>query len=423
LIGYDGVNRVEGTQNAVQTLDKDPKRVAGVMKINSHNEWDKLREVVLGTADGMMAVLTWARPDPIPEPVLKAAYELAKQAYPQWFLDEVNEDLEGASDIFKKLGIKVHRPKVHDISRMYTSPYGWSSTGNNIYNIRDLHLIVGNNVIESVYPVRCRYFEATALYNVWYEYFESGFKWLVAPKPKLEGEVLLPYFRDEDARELTREDLRYQELTDGRLENLHKLPEQEILFEAANTVRMGRDILYLISSAGNLLGAKWLQSVLGDEYRVHTTRDIYRSSHIDSTVLCLRPGLVLLNSTRVNEKNCPKIFDKWEKIWFEDVAPVTEEEVDFQRSVRDKINATLVQMGFETNLELMGSPWVGMNLFSLDPENVVVDYRQTKLMRLLELYKITPIPVRLRHPYTHGGGIHCATLDTVRESKLESYFD
>ena len=36
------------------------------MKINSHNEWDKLREVVLGSADKQSAVLTWDRKDPIP---------------------------------------------------------------------------------------------------------------------------------------------------------------------------------------------------------------------------------------------------------------------------------------------------------------------------------------------------------------------
>jgi glycine amidinotransferase/scyllo-inosamine-4-phosphate amidinotransferase 1 len=105
------------------------------------------------------------------------------------------------------------------------------------------------------------------------------------------------------------------------------------------------------------------------------------------------------------------------------VAPVTEREIDFQRNVRDKINLQLEELGFETNLELMGSPWVGMNLFSLDPHTAVVDERQTKLMKLLEQHKITPVPVRLQHPYTHGGGIHCATLDTVRDSKLESYFD
>jgi glycine amidinotransferase/scyllo-inosamine-4-phosphate amidinotransferase 1 len=392
------------------------------MKINSHNEWDKLQEVIVGTVEGTTAVLTWSKPQPIPESIKEMAYALAKEAYPQWFLDEVSEDLNGLCEVIKQFGVKVHRPEVHDISKIYSSPY-WSSTGNNIYNIRDLHLVVGNNVIESPSPLKSRYFEATALYHIWYEYLKEGFRWIAGPKPILVGEILSIYFKDEDDRKLTEEDIRYQELTGGRLEKLHKLSEKEILFEAANTVRMGRDLLYLVSSSGNYLGAKWLQSVLGDEYRIHTTEDIYRSSHIDSTVICLRPGLVLLNSARVNYKNCPKIFDKWDKIYFGDVTPVTEQELEFQKNVRDKIAKELIELGFETNLEGMASPWVGMNLLSVNPETVIVDSRQTNLIRLLEKYKFTVVPVRMRHIYTQGGGIHCATLDTVRDSKLESYFD
>ena len=39
------------------------------------------------------------------------------------------------------------------------------------------------------------------------------------------------------------------------LKNYIKSLKNEILFEAANTVRMGKDLLYLISSSGNKLGA------------------------------------------------------------------------------------------------------------------------------------------------------------------------
>lgn len=399
-----------------------PPLVVPVGKINSHNEWDKLREIIVGTAKGSMAVLTWTRPDPIPEAAMEKAKVLAKQAFPDWFLEEIEEDLEGLCQALKQFDVKVYRPHVHDITKMYSSPY-WHSTGNNIYNTRDLHLVVGKNVIESPSPLRCRYYEASALYPIWYEYFNNGFRWIAGPKPNLAGEVLTAYYRDENERKLTPEDVRYQQLTGGRLEKLHKLGEQEILFEAANTLRMGKDLLYLVSSSGNYMGAKWLQSVLGDEYRVHTTEDIYRSSHIDSTVLCLRPGLVLLNSTRVNEKNCPKIFDKWDKLWFSDVAPTTQEELDFQKNVRDCLAKELAALGFETNLAEMASPWVGMNFLSVDPNTVIVDQRQTNLIRLLEQHKFTVVPIRMRHIYTQGGGIHCATLDTVRDSKLESYFD
>mgnify|MGYP001422711434 CR=1 FL=1 len=147
---------------------------------------------------------------------------------------------------------------------------------------------------------------------------------------------------------------------------------------------MGRDLLYLVSSSGNKLGAQWLQSVVGKDYRVHTTEDIYRSSHIDSTVMCLKPGLVLLNSARVNEKNCPKIFDKWEKIYFDEVAPTSDTELKIQKEIRDPIGNKLKEMGFKTNLLEMSSPWVGMNLLSFDQETVLVDQRQEKLINLLE---------------------------------------
>ena len=92
--------------------------------------------------------------------------------------------------------------------------------------------------------------------------------------------------------ELTSEDIKHKTLTKGRLEKFHRLAEKEIVFEAANTLRMGKDLLYLVSSSGNFLGAKWLQSVLGNDYKVHITKDIYRSSHIDSTLMPLKPGLI-----------------------------------------------------------------------------------------------------------------------------------
>ncbi len=391
------------------------------MKINSHNEWDKLREVIVGTAEGTHAVLTWPRPNPIPGDALAQAVALNHEAHPQWFLDEIEEDLNGLADSIARFGVKVHRPKVHDIARMYATPF-WQSTGNNSYNVRDLHLVVGNTVIESPSYLRSRYFEATTLYDIWYEYFDEGFVWICGPRPRLDQPVLEPYYRDEGERKLTDEDRRFMELTGGRVEKLHRLNELEIVFEAANTVRMGRDLLCLVSSSGNHKSAKWLQSVLGAEYRVHTTEDIYRSSHIDSTVLCLRPGLVMLNSKRVGERNCPKLFDKWDKIYFEDVAPTSQPELDFQKDVRDKLAKQIEALGFVTNLNDMSSPWVGMNFLSLDQSTVVVDERQTNLMRVLEKHGLTPVPVRMRHIYTQGGGIHCATLDTVRDSVIEDYF-
>lgn len=389
--------------------------------VSSFNEWDPLREVILGTSRGTQATLTWTKEHLPPQNILEEARQLSEKACPTWFYDEVEEDLDGLANALKDCGVLVHRPTPERLDTFFSTTK-WMSTGNNSYNARDLHLVVGNSVIESPSYLHARYFEAASLYPVWYQYLDLGFRWIAAPKPMLDYEVQVPYFRDESERELTDEDRRHLDLTGGRLEKLHRLSEQEILFEAANTVRMGRDLLYLISSSGNQRGADWLQSVLGSEYRVHTTRDIYRSSHIDSTVMCLRPGLVLLNDTRVNDQNCPSIFDSWDKLYFSDVAPTSEEELRHQKEVRDPIGSQLKELGFMTNLHDMSSPWVGLNFLSIDPETVLVEARQSKLIDLLESKRFTVIPIRMRHIYTQGGGIHCATLDTVRSGVLESYF-
>src|SRR3989338_8882982 len=140
------------------------------MKINSHNEWDALKEIIVGSAEKTKAVLTWNKPTTPPAKLLEEATRLADEAYPQWFLDEIKEDLEGICAAARTFGAKVHRPEVHDINIMYSSP-DWHTTGNNIYNVRDLHLVVGNTIIESPSPLRPRYYEATALYPIFYQYF------------------------------------------------------------------------------------------------------------------------------------------------------------------------------------------------------------------------------------------------------------
>ena len=91
-----------------------------------------------------------------------------------------------------------------------------SSNGNNIYNVRDLNLVIGNYVIESPSQSISRYYEGSMLYDIWYKYFEEGFKWISAPKPMLKKNPSEPYFRDEKSRKLTDEDLKHKELTKGR---------------------------------------------------------------------------------------------------------------------------------------------------------------------------------------------------------------
>ena len=79
------------------------------MKVNSHNEWDKLKEVIVGTAEGTVGNLTWNKPEPPSSKILEEAVKLSKKACPKWFYDEVSEDLDNLSKQLEKFDIKVFR--------------------------------------------------------------------------------------------------------------------------------------------------------------------------------------------------------------------------------------------------------------------------------------------------------------------------
>jgi N-dimethylarginine dimethylaminohydrolase len=55
---------------------------------------------------------------------------------------------------------------------------------------------------------------------------------------------------------------------------------------------------------------------------------------------------------------------------------------------------------------------------SIDPGTVLVHDRQVEMIRILEGKGFTVVPVRMRHCYTMLGGLHCTTLDVVRDSTL-----
>ena len=200
----------------------------------------------------------------------------------------------------------------------------------------------------------------------------------------------------------------------GRIEKFHKLDEKEIMFDAASTIRMNNDLVYLVSNTGNYQGAKWLQMILGKKYKVHVVTS-YRASHIDSTILPLNSRKVLINDVRVPKNRVPNVFKSWKKIFHSDMSEVPQSELNFQKKYRDTTYKKLLEMGVKSQLNSISSPWAGLNVLSINPETVLVDKRQEKLIKKLEKERFNVIGVRMRHCYTMLGGLHCSTLDTVRQ--------
>ncbi|MEV0730591.1 hypothetical protein [Polymorphospora sp. NPDC050346] len=58
---------------------------------------------------------------------------------------------------------------------------------------------------------------------------------------------------------------------------------------------------------------------------------------------------------------------------------------------------------------------------SVDPDTILVNEACPELARALERKGFTVVPVRHRHRRLFGGGLHCFTLDTVREGGADDF--
>jgi glycine amidinotransferase/scyllo-inosamine-4-phosphate amidinotransferase 1 len=345
-----------------------------VSLVDVHNEWDPLEEVIIGTARnaripradiGLFAVeySVYEHPEKIPS-----------GPFPPEVIEQTEMELDRLAAELTKLGVVVRRPADRDTSAVIATP-DWQTDGFYDYCPRDVLLAIGDLVIETPMVLRSRSAEAAAYRSTLLELHDSGARWISAPRPRLADDM---YDVTAPAGE--------------------RLRDREPAFDAANVLRFGTDILYLVSDTGNERGWRWLQSVLGDRYTVHPCRNLYASTHVDSTIVPLRPGLVLLNPSRVNDDNYPGFLRGWDRIWCPE----------------------LVDTGYVGEHPYC-STWIGMNLLVVRPGLVIADDRQPALIRALEAHGIDVLPLRLTYARTLGGSFHCVSLDLRRTGKLETY--
>lgn len=343
--------------------------------VQIHNEWDPLEEVIVGRAENAQVARADRSLHAVEYADLDSPNKIPAGRYPQKVIDETVEDLEELVAALQKLGVIVRRPEITDHSTSFKTP-DWESDGQYNYCPRDLFVTVGTSIIESPMTLRARQFETNSFKDILLDYLKSGSRWISAPRPRL----LDSMYDLSPARAIA-------------------IGEYEPVFDAANVLRVGRDIFYLVSDTGNKIGAMWLQQALGSEYRVHAYEGVYSGSHVDTTITLLRPGLVLVNPTRVNPSNLPSMFKNWKVL-----------------EVPEVVDIGATGRGY-------ASPWIGMNFIMVNPSLAIVDRSQLPIIKLLEKHEIDVLPLSLRHARTMGGGFHCVTIDVRRKGKLESYCD
>lgn len=349
----------------------------------SCNEWDPLEEVVVGTVDGAI-VPTWdsAVEATIPPRGKEFMLEYGGKPFPSEMIEKAAKELDGLAKLLEELGVVVRRPKSFDFSKSYETPW-WKSHGLYAAMPRDVLMVIGDTIIEAPMAWRSRYFESFAYRDILYDYFSKGARWLPAPKGSM-GEGFY-----NEAYDVTRPFINN--------EKQFVITNNEIAFDAADFFRCGKDIFVQRSNVTNALGIEWVRRHIGPEFTVHEVEfwDMH-PMHIDTTVVPLAPGKLLINPSWVT--NIPAPLDSWEIL-----------------------RAPEPMNPFDAGL-YFSSDWLTMNTLSIDEKRIIVEEQEEPLIKALKGWGFEPIPIPFRNFYPFGGAFHCATLDVRRRGTLESYF-
>ena len=323
----------------------------------SLNEWDPLKTVIVGSATNAAIPKVDLSLRTVNYANVTDINDIPTGLYPKQVIDEANEDLEVFCDFLKKENIEVLIPDDGVIPEYYN------------YCPRDGVLVYDDLILATPQPLRARKNEHLALEHCFLKYPEVRY---IKNRPdhpdSLYNEACV---QDKDVLALT---------------------ETTASFDAANVLKCNQDLFYLVSNSGNKQGAAYLQELVGNNAKVHLVEGVYSYMHIDSTIALLREGLMLLNPSRIKSiDQLPKPLQSWDYIW----AP---EPIDIGH-YPGYCNASI---------------WMNMNVFSINPNLIVVEESQEPLRKALEKYKIDCAMLPMRHERTLGGGFHCVTLDLIR---------
>ena len=360
--------------------------------VSSWNDFDPLKHAIVGRADFTCI--------PPTEPATEAKIPEDSDMRGMWgprpleTVERANYQLDTLAGLLESRGVRVDRPEPLQWNQAVMTPDFSTGSSFGCMPPRDVLLTVGKEILSAPMSFRCRFWEYLAYHSLMQKYFDEDpqFRWEQAPRPRLSDAAYKAGYFDE---------ITIEERLERTAELNFVTTECEPLFDAADVLRMGKDLFCQHGLTTNRRGMQWLQRHY-PAHRVHAVNfpgDPY-PIHIDATFVPLRPGLVMNNPNRKLPEEQRKIFETndWEIV---DAA----------------------QPAHEAPPPLCySSVWLSMNVLILDHSTVIVEASEVNQMEQLDALGFNVLPVEFRDAYPFGGGLHCATGDVFREGNCEDYF-
>jgi glycine amidinotransferase len=356
--------------------------------INSNTSFGKLKEVVVGRELCLSKRIS--------DVTFKHFYRQAldEAIYQKPFddyhvslalIEQRNIELDNLATTLSNQGIVVHRPDILNKIVPFTTP-SFKSELSSASNVRDVTWVYKDKIIETPTFVRNRYFENTLLYDVYNRAWDhgKGGQWIRCPHT-----------------EITEETIDLGKWTDSR--SYENIDERYVMaIDGAQFLRIGKDVIVNINSYNHWRGYEWVKSFFPDStfHVIHAA-----DNHIDGCLVCLRPGVFLLNPVFKDIINhLPNKYKNWKFLIPEDLT----------------VNIDVKGMT-NIDIQLASSRGMDINVLSIDENTVVINKRAIGVKKVLEANGFNVIEVQLDHGEIFAGGIHCSTLDLVRDDEFISY--
>lgn len=315
-------------------------------------------------------------------------------------IEERKEDMDNFSSTLSDLWIKVYRPEeLKKIQTFKTPDFFWVLTP--VTNPRDKVFVYWKNIIETPPMVRKRYFENQLMYNIFHEFlYDKWYNWISAPYPALTYDR----FDDKDRKE-------------NRDFKNYSSSQYDISFDAAQLLKIWKDIIFNVTSYNHENGAKWLQRVLDSLWTGAKIHKVYQldDNHIDGVLMVLKPWVFLVNNDYVKKphlndikKMLPEKFQNWKFIYIEDNPDITIKEDILDSRTTDYLKLCSIRGSYT-------------NVLPIDENTICVNEDAVKTIHILENNGFKVIPIKFRHCEIFWGGLHCATLDLMRDDQSVFY--
>jgi len=330
-----------------------------------------------------------------------------------WFLDdnvkpkfnlilqETKEDLQSLADYLQKLNIEVFRPTptVYN-SSIDIAHFEIPNPASPIVP-RDQYLAYDNKIIQTYTSMVDRYFDSFSYYHIFKEMFDRGYNWISMPPPALKN------ISENEKWWINGLDIYHAQMAD------------KVLWHTATMFKLGDSLITNVNGPGNHLGLEWMKRNLSDTL-IMPNADTHQQSygHIDhgwfmtddDTVFCVDKSWVPLVLQNKKIIELYEYFDPFDDHKFF---------MDYS-STNGKYSLEWLDKWLNGWKGYSQECFFDTNVLVLDSNNILFTNEQPKIFNLMESMGINCHVVPQRHAFFWEGGVHCLTLDLVRDGSVRT---